>query len=157
MQPFLKEKLSYDKKDIDTVLINSNFTCGYFLDRYKLFQKLKYNYNIQASYDPCSYPGIQCKFYYNSRNLQHNGVHIKNKDNDNEYKDNWKNVSFMIFRTGSVLVVGNCDKTILHIVYNFIKMVLNKEFNEIFVKINDQKKKKPQKKVRKKTLKLLIE
>ena len=157
MQPFLKEKLSYDKKDIDTVLINSNFTCGYFLDRYKLFQKLKYTYNIQASYDPCSYPGIQCKFYYNSRNLEHNGVHIKNEENDNEYKDNWKNISFMIFRTGSVLIVGNCDKTILNIVYNFIKQILNHEFNEIFIKINDQEKKKPQKKVRKKTLKILIE
>ena len=41
LQPFVKKTLSYNKKDINTVLINSNFTCGYFLDRLKLFQKLK--------------------------------------------------------------------------------------------------------------------
>ena len=151
LQPLIKTHLSYNKNDINTVLINSNFSCGYFLDRFKLFQKLKYNYNIQASYDPCSYPGIQCLFYYNKRNTIHNGVH-----EENENFQDWKKISFMIFRTGSVLIVGNCNKTILHIVYNYIKDVLKKEFNEIFININDTKKKKPKKKLRKKMIKIDI-
>ena len=62
----------------------------------------------------------------------------------------------MIFRTGSVLIVGNCDKTILNIVYNFIKDVLKNEFEEIFININDTKKKQPKKKLRKKMIKLKI-
>ena len=151
LQPFLKPKLSYNKKDINTVLINSNFTCGYFLDRFKLFQKLKYKYNIQASYDPCSYPGIQCLFYFNHENTVHNGIHIK----DDTLK-NWKKVSFMIFRTGSVLIVGNCNKYILNIVYEFIKTVLHEEFEDIFVNINSSIKKQPKKKLRKKMIKLDI-
>ena len=154
LQPFIKKELSYDKSDIDTVLINSNFTCGYYLDRFKLFQKLKYTYNIQASYDPCSYPGIQCKFYYNKNNTKHNGVHL---NNDNIIEGSWKEISFMIFRTGSVLIVGNCDKTILNIVYNFIKDVLKNEFSEIFLTINNTKKKEPKKKLRKKIVKLNID
>lgn len=151
LQPFVKKTLSYNKKDINTVLINSNFTCGYFLDRFKLFQKLKYKYNIQASYDPCSYPGIQCLFYYNKRNTEHNGVH-----EENENLKDWSKISFMIFRTGSVLVVGNCDKNILNIVYEFIKDVLKKEFEDIFININSTKKKKPKKKLRKKMIKQKI-
>tara|TARA_Y100000591_G_C21852448_1_gene712598 strand:- start:583 stop:1626 length:1044 start_codon:yes stop_codon:yes gene_type:complete len=151
LQPFIKKKVSYNKDDINTVLINSNFSCGYFLDRFKLFQQLKYKYNIQASYDPCSYPGIQCLFYYNHRNKEHNGVHL-----EDEHLQDWKKISFMIFRTGSVLIVGNCNKEILHIVYNFIKSVLNKEYHNIFININDTKKKQPKKKLRKKMIKLDI-
>ena len=62
----------------------------------------------------------------------------------------------MIFRTGSVLVVGNCNKYILNVTYEFIKKILKKEFNDIFVSINTTQKKKPSKKVRKKIIKLDI-
>jgi hypothetical protein len=46
-------------------LINSNFNCGFFINREALYDILKFKYNLQSIYDPCSYPGIQCKFYYN--------------------------------------------------------------------------------------------
>ena len=55
----------WKKDDIETVLINSNFSCNYYIDRDILAHRLKYEYNIHVVYDPCSYPGIQCKFYYN--------------------------------------------------------------------------------------------
>ena len=178
IQPFIDTKVSYNANGVDTVLINSNFTCRYFLDRFKLFQTLKYDYNIQASYDPCSYPGIQCLFYYNLKNKEHNGVHMKDllkseddksedgksedgknedgKNEDGKEIDVWRKISFMIFRTGSVLIVGNCNKYILNITYEFIKNVLKNEFNNIFVSINDVPKKKPSKKLRKKIIKLDI-
>jgi hypothetical protein len=37
----------------------------------------------------------------------------------------------MIFRTGSVLIVGKCDETILLYIYEFIKNILNTELNKI--------------------------
>ena len=37
-------------------------------------------------------------------------------------------MSFMIFRTGSVLIVGKCNETILYNIYNFLKDLLQKEF-----------------------------
>ena len=52
----------------------------------------------------------------------------------------------MIFRTGSVLIVGNCDEDILGKVYLFIKNILEKEFDTVnsnipFVKkLNSRKK-----------------
>jgi len=62
IQPFLPTTLGY-KQISDTVLINSNFNCGFYINREVLFDILKFKYNIQCIYDPCSYPCIQCKFY----------------------------------------------------------------------------------------------
>ena len=59
--------LSWMRNKSETVLINSNFTCGYFVNREKLYNRLKFHYKINSAYDPCSYPGIQCEFYYNKR------------------------------------------------------------------------------------------
>ena len=39
----------------------------------------------------------------------------------------------MIFRTGSILIVGKCDEDVLNIVYNYIKQILYDEYNDICV------------------------
>jgi len=132
LQPFHEYTLSYKQKS-DTVLINSNFNCGFFINRELLFDILRSKYNIQAIYDPCSYPGIQCKFYYN------NDIGIQTgKQITSENKDKYKNVtevSFMIFRTGSILIVGMCDEHILHEIYQFLKLLLKDEFKHICQKL----------------------
>jgi TATA-box binding protein (TBP) (component of TFIID and TFIIIB) len=132
MQPFVKETLSYNQKS-DTVLINSNFNCGFFINREVLFDLLKYNYNIQCIYDPCSYPGIQCKFYYNNDLTEQTGSQISEEDKK-KYK-NIVEVSFMIFRTGSILIVGMCDDNVLYTIYEFLKKMLVREFSKINQKI----------------------
>ena len=148
--------IDYNKDDIRTVLINSNFTCGFFIDRFKLFQLLKYKYNLHVSYDPCSYPGIQCKFCYHPNNKEHTGVYHKKMIDDTTEdiinNKKWKKISFMIFRTGSVLIVGNCDKNILNIIYNYLKKLLFAEYENICINNNIVEKKKSKKKIRKKTI-----
>ena len=129
LQPFVKEQLGYKENTTETVLINSNFNCGFFINRETLYDTLKFKYNIQSIYDPCSYPGIQCKFYYNPDIGIQNGCQIS-EDNKHLYK-NVKEVSFMIFRTGSILIVGRCDENILLQIYEFIKIILNNEFKNI--------------------------
>jgi hypothetical protein len=129
LQPYIDTPLSYKPDTNETVLINSNFNCGFFINREALYDILKYKYNIQAIYDPCSYPGIQCKFYYNPDIGIQNGCQIS-EENKNLYK-NVKEVSFMIFRTGSVLIVGKCDENVLLIIYEFLKVILNTEFKSI--------------------------
>jgi len=129
LQPFISEKLAYKDNSNETVLINSNFNCGFFVNRESLYDILKMKYNIQAIYDPCSYPGIQCKFYYNPDIDLQNGSQIS-EENKNLYK-NIKEVSFMIFRTGSVLIVGKCDENVLLIIYEFLKNILITEYKQI--------------------------
>ena len=148
LKPLTNENLDYDKNHIQTVLINSNFSCGFFIDRFKLYQILKYKYNLHASYDPCSYPGIQCKFCYNEDNDCHDGIMKR----ESEFKSKWLKISFMIFRTGSVLIVGNGNRYILTIIYNFLKKILQAEYQGICIENNEKKKPKAKKKVRKRTI-----
>lgn len=97
LQPHMPEKLYYKENSCETVLINSNFNCGFFINRESLYDLLKYKYNIQSIYDPCSYPGIQCKFYFNPDVDIQNGCQIS-KDKMEMYQ-NVKQISFMIFRS----------------------------------------------------------
>ena len=129
LQPYVTEQLGYKENTTETVLINSNFNCGFFIDRETLYDILKFKYNIQCIYDPCSYPGIQSKFYYNPDIGVQNGCQIS-EENKHLYT-NVNAVSFMIFRTGSILIVGRCDEHILLQIYEFIKIILNNEFKNI--------------------------
>jgi len=149
LQPFVSEKLGFKDNSDETVLINSNFNCGFFINREILNELLKNKYNIQCIYDPCSYPGIQCKFYYNEDVDIQSGC-IISEENKKKYK-NVKEVSFMIFRTGSVLIVGKCDESVLFIIYDFLKNIFMIEYNKIAQKnikltdsayLNKDKKKK---------------
>jgi TATA-box binding protein (TBP) (component of TFIID and TFIIIB) len=157
LQPHTIEKLCYKENTDETVLINSNFNCGYFINREALYDILKFKYNIQSIYDPCSYPGIQCKFYYNSDIGIQSGSQIS-EENKSVYK-NIQQVSFMIFRTGSVLIVGKCDENVLFIIYDFLKIILTQEFAQIRqknTKINENNvttsTKEKRKKIRRKTI-----
>jgi hypothetical protein len=158
LQPFIKEKLDYKPNSEETVLINSNFNCGFFINREELYDILKLKYNIQSIYDPCSYPGIQCKFYYNPDIGIQSGSQIS-EENKVLYKD-IKEVSFMIFRTGSVLIVGKCDEHILMTIYEFLKIVLNNEYKNICqknLKPVDTNIKDKKKKIRKKNITVNID
>jgi hypothetical protein len=151
LQPHIKESLGYLQKS-DTVLINSNFNCGYYISREILFDILKQKYNIQCIYDPCSYPGIQCKFYYNPNVEVQNGKQISAEDK--EKYPNIVEVSFMIFRTGSILIVGMCDDNVLYIIYDFLKKILIDEYYKINQRVapKDVVDKTKEKKVRKKNI-----
>jgi hypothetical protein len=126
LRPFIGDDLSYLKDRCETALINSNFNCGFFIDRDKLFHLLKYKYRINTNYDSCSYPGIQCKFYYIPSKKEQNGQQPLHLDDNNYYE-----VSFMIFRTGSILIVGKCNEEMLNVIYRFIKNILETEFTGI--------------------------
>ncbi len=154
IQPFCKETLEWKKDDIETVLINSNFSCNYYIDRDILAHRLKYEYNIHVVYDPCSYPGIQCKFYHNEDNKLQDGVCHCEKKCDKKGAGKGSNqcleISFMIFRTGSVLIVGHCDETILYKIYDFLKNILNIEYKNVKIDAPAKKTKPKVKKVWKK-------
>ena len=134
LKPYMKEELSYTKGS-DTILINSNFNCGFYINRDKLTDILEYKYNIECFYDPCQYPGIQCKIKINKADdtISTNQIKTtiepkgekKKKQLSSEIKTNKKNneISFMIFRTGSILIVGKCNETILFKIYEFLKNI----------------------------------
>jgi TATA-box binding protein (TBP) (component of TFIID and TFIIIB) len=111
--------VSYNKSNEQTVLINSNFNCGYYINRDSLYHKLRYDKNISTVYDPCSYPGIQCELYYTENEEIVTKPVPGNK------------VSFMVFRTGSILIVGKCSLPVIHKIYDYICVMLNELFHSI--------------------------
>ncbi len=137
--------------NLETILINSNFNCGFNINRENLVTILQTKYNISTTYDPCSYPGIMCKLYYTVNNNDQISI-----DNINLEKEN-KIISFMIFRTGSILIVGKCSENILYYIYDYLKNILSSEYNLIFsedIKMNINNSNKQYKKLRQQTIKI---
>jgi len=146
------ENLEYIKEKSETVLINSNFRCGYYVNREKLYSILKYKYNIKCAYDPCSYPGILCEFYYDQTvtSDKQTGRQQANEVGSNEVGAGANEVSekvtlnkiikvsFMIFRTGSVLIVGKCEENVLNDIYIFIKNMMEREYLNCYTVITEE-------------------
>lgn len=139
-EPDIDEIDFVENEKEDSVLINSNFNCGFYINREKLHSILRSDkYKIESAFDPCSYPGVKCKFYFNHEvgydiTLQTGTVSSEDRvQKMSELNDNKKytEVSFMVFRTGSCLVVGNCSESILNFIYEFIKTILYNEYAEI--------------------------
>lgn len=162
VQPHIDTPVTFVETDVEeNVLINSNFNCGYYINRDKLHAILRSDkYRIESAYDPCSYPGVKCKYYFNNESgfdQSKQTGQILPEDRSMKMSElglnkKYTEISFMIFRTGSGLIVGNCTERILKFVFEFIKRVLSAEFQEINV-VNEEplnKNKKP--KLRKKTV-----
>lgn len=157
------QQLNYLFDKTETVLINSNFNCGYYINREKLYTLLKYQYKINSNYDACSYPGIQCKFYHVSTRTIQNGHQPNDEELETVKETHGKisTVSFMIFRTGSILIVGKCTEKVLYEIYDFLKIILEENFHDIYTKIIDKEqqlleKEKKEKKKKRKMKKLTI-
>ena len=162
LSPYTDSLLEFLEHDIENnVLINSNFNCGFYIDRDKLHNILRSSkYNIETAYDPCSYPGVKCKYYFNHEigfditqqrgKLIHADRTMKMSELDNAIK--YSEISFMMFRTGSCLIVGNCTERILRFVYNYIKQILHDEYFNIAVTNMNAVIKIKKEKIRKKTI-----
>ena len=140
LRPIVGEDLDFQRGNSETVLINSNFKCGYYINRDALYRMLKYKYRINCNYDACSYPGIQCKFFYVKGSDEQSGqqpAHFAAGEETNRHKKACNDtkahyeISFMIFRTGSVLIVGKCNEDVLHEIYEFIRTMLETEYMTI--------------------------
>ena len=126
LQPYYQEKINELCEKRQTILVNSNFNCNFHINRDALFKILRQDYNIKCSYDSCSYPGIQCK-----------------------YKVDKNEISYMIFRTGSILIVGKCENEMIYEIYDFIKTLLHRHFSEIYQESYMVKLIKPKKRISK--------
>lgn len=167
LQPHISTPLDYKEMELEeNVLINSNFNCGFYIDRDKLHSILRSDkYGIESAYDPCSYPGVKCKYYFNNQQGYDTTIQTGRVERDDqnmkryELDDNMKytEISFMIFRTGSCLIVGNCNEKVLLFVFDFIKGILQEEYSHIRSQCQEQETKEKKKKIRKKTVQMTHE
>jgi TATA-box binding protein (TBP) (component of TFIID and TFIIIB) len=100
LRPLLDTNVDYRPETAQTVLINSNFDVGYYVKRDVLTALLMREYGLRCQYDPCSYPGVQCKYALKQDNRE---------------------LSVLMFRTGSVLIIGMCEDETIQSVYKTFK------------------------------------
>lgn len=162
IQPTMDFPLEFlENESEDNVLINSNFNCGFYINRERLHSILRGDkYRIEAAYDPCSYPGVKCKYYFNNElgfDTDKQKGQILPEDRNQKMSElginkKYTDVSFMIFRTGSCLIVGNCTERILRFIYEYIKDVLSNEYENIGTVSEEPNLKEKKTKLRKKTI-----
>ena len=146
--------LKFLEEKSETVMINSNFSCGYFVNREKLYKLLKHKYKINSNFDPCSYPGIQCEFYHDDLLKIQSGIQpTALMPSATMRMTPVSKISFMVFRTGSVLIVGKCSEEILYEIYDFLCRLFQTDYDEIKgITVLKKKEKEKVKKIRKKII-----
>lgn len=144
-------------KDFNIVLINSDYYIGFEIKRAELHQLLTNKYKIFSSYEPCIYPGVNSKFYWNTEYVDSTylGKCYCDKSCDGKGNGigngNCKKITISAFQSGSVIITGARNLEQIKCAYNFINKVfkdnysLLKKQNAPFLELDDTigKKKKP--------------
>jgi len=97
------------------VLINSDYDIGYEIKRSELHQLLVNEYDIYSSYEPCIYPGVNSKFFWN-KTYKQNAIYnypgkchctnICNGKGIGEGESECKKVTISVFQSGSIIITG---------------------------------------------------
>ena len=136
-----KPRLAHIPDSISDVMVNSNFWCGFGLDRDKVVKLMRDDFKLETSYDPSTYPGVICRYYeargegigkslpgicscQKSCSTLRIGDKTKTAKNKNKTSNSCIKLTFMLFRTGSVLIVGRCDRQLLQKVHNHVAHLL---------------------------------
>jgi len=126
----------YNENDFyKTVLINSDFDIKYKVDREKLHDYM-IDSGIYSSYEPCFYPGVNIKYYYNS--LYDNGICLcENRCNGKGIGDGdglCKKITIAVFNSGKIIITGGQSFNQIETAYEFIFNILSKERNLFEIK-----------------------
>ena len=104
---------------IKTVLINSDFDLHYKVDREALHRSI-IDEGYYSSFEPCIYPGVNIKYYYN-KFKENNGICDCEKMCNGKGKDNTcKKITIAVFNSGKIIITGGNSMEHIEIAYNFI-------------------------------------
>ena len=117
--------LSYDP--IRIVLINSDFDIKFPINR-EVLHKIVVDKNIFSTYEPCIYPGVNIKYYFNKENKLKNGICScisKCNGKGNGIGDgNCKRITICVFQSGKAIITGAQYDVQLIEAFIFIKKLI---------------------------------
>lgn len=128
-------ELKYTEKPA-TILINSNFSCGYKVDRDSLYRLLIKKYKLKTTYDQW-YPGVRCQYEYQRSEFEKDGVPLAVATKEKDRMNETSKVTFVVFRTGSVLIMGLCTEVVLRHIYEFLRTLFREEYMHIRMRQDD--------------------
>ena len=115
-------------------------------------QLLLNEYNTFSSYEPCIYPGVNSKYYFNNayKDKKYEGkcycdIYCNGSGNG-EGNGQCKKVTVAIFQSGSIIITGARNMTQIESAHKFINGIIDKHYHEIkrddvsFLNITEKKK-----------------
>tara|TARA_B110000971_G_C20040032_1_gene517463 strand:- start:11873 stop:12793 length:921 start_codon:yes stop_codon:yes gene_type:complete len=123
---------------IETVLINSDFDIYNEVNRENLHRLIVEN-GYYSSYEPCTYPGVNIKYYYNAQKNNFgicdcetpcSGKYIKGKD------DACKKITIAVFKSGKIIITGGRTKGNIDSAYKFITEFIHEHKETIVIPMN---------------------
>ena len=138
-------------KDYKIVLINSDYYLGFEIKRNVLHELLINKYKIFSSYEPCIYPGVNSKYYFNEHYLENE---CQGKCYCDVYCDGkgtgfgngqCKKITVAIFQSGSIIITGARNMEQIKCAHTFINCVIDDNYevikkDESFLNIDEKKK-----------------
>jgi hypothetical protein len=116
-----------------TVLTNSDFKCGFEINRAALHDVLRARYDVDCTYDPCcGHPGVTCKFLYDDAlPPEAQTTSRRGPGSPASAPATARTLTVMIFRTGSILINGGGDRAVFTTLHEMILAILTLERDKI--------------------------
>ena len=120
------------------VLINSDYDIGFEIKRSELHQLLVNEYMIYSSYEPCIYPGVNSKYFWNSKYKSSDLYELKGKcycsslcsgKGSGTGEGNCKKVTISAFQSGSVIITGANSIEQIFDCYTFISNIFRDHYD----------------------------
>ena len=140
--PVIPDQNKIQMMNFETVMINSNYSIGFNIDRTKLHLLLKRKYNIYATLE-ATYQAVNSYYFFDSKNQDNNGVCkcevpcFVIKEQQKGGTPTCSQVTIAVFRTGSVIITGGCTLEQTAVAYNFINKVIVDNYKIIYQKNED--------------------
>jgi TATA-box binding protein (TBP) (component of TFIID and TFIIIB) len=118
-------------------LINSDYDISYEIKRLVLHSLLVNQYKIFSSYEPCIYPGVNSKYFWNREYFDNEfkgkcyckGGCVGNGTGNGE--GDCKKITIAIFQSGSLIITGARSLEQIECAYYFINDIFEKHYNEL--------------------------
>ena len=121
-----KDSLLYQPFNI--ALINSDFSIGYKVKREIVHREIV-DAGMYSSYEPCIYPGVNIKYYYNQDT--DNGICQCsvpcNGKGCGKGNGCCKKITIVVFMSGEIMITGARSRNHLEICYHFISRFINQK------------------------------
>jgi len=105
--------------DLETVLINSDFDIHHEVDRESLHRTIVEN-GYLSSYEPCNYPGVNIKYYFNPLKINFGICDCDKPCNGKGLNDTCKKITIAVFKSGKIIITGGRNKNHIQTAYEFI-------------------------------------
>ena len=122
----LENETTINYTPFNIVLINSDFFIGYKVKRDLVHREIV-DSGMYSSYEPCIYPGVNIKYYYNEDSSD--GICKCNSPCSGKGCGKGdgccKKITIVVFMSGEIMITGARSRTHLDICYNYISNFIN--------------------------------